>query len=146
MTNDQLKPLVKYGSYALIALIVVIVIVAVIKIAKRFLSDELTEAQLQHINANEIVTSEVSLPRTELNALVAKLKTAFGAYGWGTDEDGVYEVFETLNTRSDVLSLINAFGVVDGHTLVEWINKELNASEIEHIQEILKTKGIVYQF
>ena len=146
MTNEQLKPLIKYGSWALIALIVVIVAAIIVKIAKRFLTDELTQAQMEHINANEINANEVTIPKTEMNSLVAKLKTAFGSYGWATDEDAVYDVFESLNSRSDVLSLINACGVVDGHTLVEWMNKELDSDELEHIQNILTSKGIVYQF
>lgn len=138
--------LIKYGGYALLVLLVVIVIVAIYKIAKGFLSDELTAAQQEHINEKEIVTQEVSVPKTEMNNLVAKLKAAFGSFGWGTDEDAVYAVFEQMNSRSDVLSLVNAFSVYEGHTLGEWMNKELSLKELAHVQEILATKGITYTF
>ena len=144
--NIDTNKLIKYGGYAILALVVIIVIVAAIKIVKGFLGNELTQAQQEHINSLEIDEKEVSVPKTEIQNLVAKLKAAFGSYGWGTDEDAVYDVFEALNSRSDVLSLINAFGVYEDHTLPEWMNKELNRSELEHVQQILSSKGIVYQF
>ncbi len=81
-----------------------------------------------------------------MQSLISKLKAAFGRWGWGTDEEAIYEVFETVNSRSDILSLIKEFGVVDGHTLTEWLNNELNASERQHLQEIIAAKGINYQF
>lgn len=140
------KILIKYGSYALLALLIVVVIVAIIRISKKFLTSELTAAQQEHINSKEIIESEVTLPKTEMQSLVAKLKTAFGRWGLGTDEDAVYDVFEALNSRSDVLSLINAFGVYKDHTLSEWVTKELSSSELEHVQEILSSKGIVFTF
>lgn len=144
--NIDTNKLIKYGGYAILALVVIIVIVAAIKIVKGFLGNELTRAQQEHINSLEIKENEVTVPNTEMQNYVAKLKAAFGSYGWGTDEDAVYEVFEALNSRSDVLSLINAFGVYEGHTLPEWMNKELNSSELKHVQQILSSKGIVYQF
>ena len=142
----ETKDIVKYGSYVLLALLVVIVIIAIVRISKKFLSSELTEAQQQHINSKEINENEVSIPKTEMLNLVAKLKTAFGKYGWGTDEDAVYDVFEALNNRSEVLALVNAFGVYQEHTLGEWMNEELNSEELEHVQNILASKGIVYTF
>ena len=142
--NIDYNKLIKYGSYVLIALLVVIVAVAIYKTAKKFLGNELTAAQQEHINALEIDSNEISVPKTEMNNLVSKLKAAFGKYGYATDEDAVYEVFEALNSRSDVLSLVSAFGVHEGHTLSEWIAKELNASERKHVQEILSSKGITY--
>ena len=140
------KELIKYGSYVLLALFVVVIVIAIIRISKKFLSSELTEAQQQYINSKEIDEKEVAIPKTEMLNLVAKLKTAFGSYGWGTDEDAVYDVFETLNNRSEVLALVNAFGVYEEHTLGEWMNKELNSEELEHVQNILASKGIVYTF
>lgn len=138
--------LIKYGSYVLLALLVIIVIVAAIKIVKGFLGNELTQAQQEHINSLEIKESEVTVPNTEMQNYVAKLKAAFGSYGWATDEDAVYDVFEAMQSRSDVLALINAFGVYEDHTLPEWMNEELNSKELEHVQQILSSKGIAYQF
>lgn len=146
MQNINLDTIKKYGIYAVIAIIIVITLVFIYKITKKFLTNELNAAQQEHINSKEIDTKEITIPRSELNNLVAKLKTAFGSYGYATDEKMVYSVFETLNSRSDVLALANAFGIVDDHTLAEWMNKELTNSELEHVQEILSSKGIVYQF
>lgn len=142
---DQ-KDLIKYGVIAVVALIVIVAVIFSWKKIKKFFSNGMTELQQEHITSLEINEDEVQLPQTEMQNLVAKLKTAFGSWGWGTDEDAVYSVFESLNNRSELLSLIQAFGVYEDHTLGEWISKELNDEEIEHIQNILSSKGIVYSF
>lgn len=140
------KQLIKY---AVIIIAVIAVIVTAIVLWKKFKSnieDGITEKQLEHINSLEIDDTQISIPQTEMNNLVAKLKTAFGKYGWGTDEQIVYDVFECINNRDELLSLITAFGVHESHTLTEWMNKELNYKELAHVQEILSSKGIVYTF
>lgn len=140
------KLLIKYGAWALAGLLAVIIIVIIVTKSKKSIINKLTEKQQEHINSLEIVEKDLTVPNTELNNLVSKLKTAFGGYGWGTDEESVYEVFEALSSRSDVLALINTFGVYNDHTLPEWMNKELNNEELAHVQEILSAKGIVYTF
>jgi hypothetical protein len=140
------KLLIKYGAWALAGLLAVIIIVIIVTKSKKSIINKLTEKQQEHINSLEIVEKDLTVPNTELNNLVSKLKTAFGTYGWGTDEESVYEVFEALSSRSDVLALINTFGVYNDHTLPEWMNKELNNEELAHVQEILSAKGIVYTF
>ena len=140
------KLLIKYGAWALAGLLAVIIIVIIVTKSKKSIINKLTEKQQEHINSLEIVEQDLTVPNTELNNLVSKLKTAFGTYGWGTDEESVYEVFEALSSRSDVLALINTFGVYNDHTLPEWMNKELNNEELAHVQEILSAKGIVYTF
>lgn len=146
MQDINFNTLKKYGIYAAIVVIIVIAAIAIYKISKKFLVNELNQAQQEHINSLEIIQNEVSIPNAEMSNLVAKLKAAFGNWGWGTDEDAVYDVFESVNSRSDVLALVNAFGVYDDHTLNEWMNKELNSEELAHVQEILASKGIVYIF
>lgn len=136
----------KYGTYAIVGIVVLVAVILLVKYLKKTLGNKLTEAQLEHISQLEIDDKEVGLPATEIQNLVAKLKTAFGKYGWGTDEDSVYDVFKSINTRSELLTLIKEFGVYEDHTLGEWMTKELNNSELEHVTKILSSKGIVYSF
>ena len=145
INNDQ-KTLIKYGVYLLIAIAIIITIWVVWKKFGKKINNKLTEKQQEYINSLEIDESEITLPQAQVNSLVAKLKQAFGNYGWGTDEEMVYDVFETINNRSELLQLISLFGVYKDHTLGEWMNKELNNDELTHVQEILALKGIVYQF
>ena len=140
------KQLIKYGAILLIIIAVIITAIILWKKFKTNIQDELTEKQLEHINSLEIDDTNISIPTTEMNNLVAKLKTAFGNYGWGTDEEIVYDVFEAINNRDELLALISAFGVHKSHTLTEWMNKELSYEELQHVQEILSAKGIVYTF
>ena len=142
MQNIDFNALKKYGIYAGVAVIIIIAIIIIYKVSKKFLVNEITAAQQEHINSLEIDQSQVTLPQTEMSNLVAKLRVAFGKWGYATDEDMVYNVFESLSNRNDYLALVNAFGVYQGHTLNEWLNKEMSSSEMAHIQEILSSKGI----
>ena len=142
--NKQL--LIKYGIWAAIALVAVVAVIIIYNKTKSKIQDKVTEKQLDKLTELEIDEEDVTIMPTTINNLVAKLKTAFGAWGYATDEDAIYEVFEEMDTRSDVLKLVNTFGVHKGHTLNEWMNKELSYSELEHVQEILQAKGIVYTF
>ena len=142
MQNIDFNTLKKYGIYAGVAVIIIIAIIVIYKVSKKFLVNEITAAQQEHINSLEIDQSQVTLPQTEISNLVAKLRVAFGKWGYATDEDMVYDVFESLSNRNDYLALVNAFGVYQDHTLKEWLNKEMSSSEMAHIQEILSSKGI----
>ena len=142
MQNIDFNALKKYGIYAGVAVIIIIAIIVIYKVSKKFLVNEITAAQQEHINSLEIDQSQVTLPQTEISNLVAKLRVAFGKWGYATDEDMVYDVFESLSNRNDYLALVNAFGVYQDHTLKEWLNKEMSSSEMAHIQEILSSKGI----
>lgn len=141
--NINIKKIAIIGGIAVVS---IIVIVLLWKWLKAKLSDTMTEAQLNEVNKLEITTSDVTVTGSQMQSLISKLKAAFGRWGWGTDEEAIYEVFDTVNSRSDILTLIKEFGVVDGHTLTEWLNNELNASERQHLQEIIAAKGINYQF
>lgn len=77
--------------------------------------------------------------------------------GWGTDEDAIYNVMQSMNNRADVLKLITAFGVREwddpavpfqykSGSLSTALNADLNSSELSHVNSILQSKGINYQF
>lgn len=143
MNNLDIK---KIALYVGIAIVIICVALFLWKKSGKLVKNKLTEAAQERQLNIEINENNVSLSDTEINNLVAKLKTAFGKYGWFTDEDAVYDAFEAVNTKDDVLALIRAFAVHEDHTLNEWMNEELSSSEMQHVQEILTAKGIVYQF
>jgi hypothetical protein len=86
----------------------------------------------------------------------------------GTSEDSVFDVFNAMKNKADVLSLINAFGVRSyrpcaasqpisytrylfnsdafGGTLPTWLEYDLSASDKEKINKILSSKKIDFQF
>ena len=140
------QQLIKYAIYTLIGILVIVLIVVILKKTSKTFANAMTQKQQEYINSLEIDEDQVGLPTTQINTLVAKLKTAFGMWGAATDEDAVYDVFETINTRSELLKIISVFGVHEDHTLNEWMTKELNQKELEHVQKILEAKGIVYTF
>lgn len=140
------QQLIKYAIYTLIGILVIVLVVVILKKTSKTFANAMTQKQQEYINSLEIDEDQIGLPTTQINTLVAKLKTAFGMWGAATDEDAVYDVFETINTRSELLKIISVFGVHKDHTLNEWMTKELNQKELEHVQEILESKGIVYTF
>lgn len=88
--------------------------------------------------------------------------------GCGTDEQSVYSVFQKLRNDVDIRKLITAFGVqyyepcaasqplsylrwqwdseAYGGDLSTWLGYDLTTDEIEHINSILLSNGINYQF
>lgn len=67
-------------------------------------------------------------------------------FGWGTDEDAIYNVFQQMKNTADVYRLIQVFGTKDGKTLDVWIRSELSRPELRKLNSILSNKGIAYQF
>ena len=65
--------------------------------------------------------------------------------GLGTDTSTVYNVFNQLYSKADVLQLISTFGVKDNETLSEWMRGEWKL-DISKINSILASKGIEYKF
>jgi hypothetical protein len=79
------------------------------------------------------------------------------AWGMGTDENGIYQVFEAMNNKADVLKLIVKFGIREWDdpsipfqylqgTVSTLINGELNGSEKDKLNHILSAKGIDFRF
>jgi predicted PurR-regulated permease PerM len=66
--------------------------------------------------------------------------------GLGTDEAAVMNVIKSVNTKADLLMIIQSFAVRDGETLSEWLHSEMSGREIDEINRILSEKGIRYLF
>ena len=135
-----------YTALAVVVLIIVVVIIIIIRKKKKSqeaIDKEANDRILNEMN-REIQSTDITLTQTQFNACASKLYVAMK--GWGTNEGKIYAVFEEMNTRSDVLQLIKTFSIKDSQNLNEWLHNELNTKEIEHINEILSTKGINYSF
>lgn len=73
----------------------------------------------------------------------------------GTNEDKIYSVFKKLKTPKDLLLLIKAFGTREyfnfgirqgNYNLAQWLNIELNESEISEVNSILQKSNINFAF
>ena len=96
------------------------------------------------------------------------LKLVLAMDGCGSDEDSIYNVFEAMKNKADVLKLISTFGIrfyqpcaaaspisyskwlydneSFGGGLSTWLEYDLTNSEIQKINSILSKKGIDFKF
>lgn len=63
-----------------------------------------------------------------------------------TDEDAVKGVLNQLVHNADFLQMQKAFGIRDSWNLARWIRGDFTQDEINELNGILTSKGIVYQF
>lgn len=86
-----------------------------------------------------------SYQNTQYQIFADTLYTAM--QGFGTDENAVKGVFSNMNNNSDVLKLIQVFGIRDGYGLAGWIAGDFSSSDKDkYINQVLRSKGITYQF
>ena len=109
-----------------------------------FLKNKALEKKVIDKANAEIKDTDVTLTPSELSNLADRLYSAMS--GPGTDEEAVYAAFRLLRTRSDLMSLIKAFGVRKGETLPQWLTGDLSRREIEKLNAILVSNRINYSF
>lgn len=152
--KDAIDKLVDNPKRILFIVIIIVIIVLLIyffwgKIKTWFSGIGTSMQQNEDLN-NYIATTgvSVSLSDSEIKQLCNKLYNAFygGLFGWGTDEDAVYEVFNRINNQADLYKLIAVYGTRENMTLDQAIVSELNNSELKKLNTILANKGINYQF
>lgn len=107
-----------------------------------------------------------SYGRSQYESYVLKLVLAMD--GCGSDEQSIFNVFEAMKNKADVLKLIEVFGVrfyqpcaatspisytrwlydneSFGGSLSSWLEYDLTNSEIAKINAILSKKGIDFKF
>jgi len=128
--------------------LIIIIIVAVIMIYNFWFAPTFKAWWQKLRNKGELNTEiasggKLSYDDNKFRNLAGALYTAMK--GAGTDTTAVYNVFKQMNTKADVLKLIDAFGIRDGETLAEWMRAEWFLS-ISSINSILNSKGIDYTF
>lgn len=154
MAKNAIDKLVDEPKKILLIVIIIVICVLVlyffwgkIKVAISGLSTKLH--QNSDLNNYQIATGEqVTLGDSELRQLANKLYSAFygGVFGWGTDEDAVYSVFNRLNNGADLRKLIAIYGTRNEMTLDQAIVDELSGKDLAKLNQILQNKGINYQF
>jgi len=100
---------------------------------------------------------KTQLTQTYANAMYSVLAEQIWAAAhtnnWsGTQEDAIYDVFKQMKNDIDISKLISAFGArrmylsFSNGALKEWINAEMDDSEIAKINSILQSNKISYRF
>lgn len=124
---------------------------------------ELAQGELQQL-AQQGITPTLS--DLELESMSQAIVVAID--GCGTDEDTIFSVFDRLRNEADIRRFIIVFGVrytqpcaasapisyavwlandkAFGGPLNVFLRYDLSDSDIAHINSILRSKGIVYQF
>lgn len=132
-------------KWAVIAILVVIAYFIIRKAIKSIKADA-----YQKSIAAEIKQNELSYPLNQYVTFAAQLTEAM-AY-LGTDDSAVRAIFQKMNTLSDLLQLIKAFGSPNYYpfwgakTLPEWLLLELSDNERAKLNTILQNKGINFSF
>ncbi len=138
-------------NLAIKIVVILLVVIAVIVITSKFVSyikGNVRNAQLTVEANREIDPSLLKMTETDRQACVSKLKLGFysGLFNWAEDEELIYDAFEMIPTRSDLLAVSNEFGVMNDKTLAEHVNGLMSREEIEHINAILRTNNINFAF
>lgn len=142
--------LLKYKKYliaVLIALVAIIVIWGVVKFSGLGdkINDKLAERKLgTTLDAEISKAGIVTMSPAEAQNAADKLYQAMK--GPGTDEDAIYEVFNNIDSLSNLLYLIKIFGVRNSLTLNEWLTSELNAKERTKLNSIIARNNIGFKF
>lgn len=100
---------------------------------------------------------KLSYKPTQYITWADKLEDAFEAF-WGTDEAAIYSILKKLKTNNDWLELNKAFGqrsyldLYDEEfffgkkvNLIRWFQLELDTTEKNKANAILKSNGITYK-
>jgi len=138
------NPKQQFANIAIILIIATVVIVVFY-----YLIYPNVKVWFKNLKANKAVTDEVGKGgvlsyddakfETFANSLFRAMK------GAGTDTTTIYNVFNQMHTKADVLKLIQKFGVREDETLQDWLRGEFFLS-IQKINNILNSKGIDYIF
>lgn len=125
------------------------VVAAFLLFRKKPGADTITDAQKESQQLAKV--QKPTYGPTQYQLYADKIYSA-GVTWFGTDENAIYSVFQSLYNDLDVLELIKAFGTrrlefttVWGN-LQQFLSSELNASEITKVNTILMAKGIKYRF
>lgn len=143
MKNDKAKLYIGIGVAVIVLVIVIIIIVKCTKV-KDLINDKKANERLIDEANQTIVVEDISITQDQFNTFASKLYKAMK--GPGTNEQAIFNVFDEMNSRSDVQQLIKTFGTKDGMTLKEWLYDDLNENDIQHINSILASKSINYKF
>jgi hypothetical protein len=129
--------------------LIITLVIALFFLARKAIKAIRSDVYSNQVNA-EIQANELSYPLNQYITLADQIHDAM-AY-LGTKNNQVTAVIQKLNTLSDVLQLIKAFGSRNYYgfwgakTLPQWFSLELSTSETAALNAILKQKSINFTF
>lgn len=141
------KRAIVIGCFLLAAIILLVIFWD--KLKSLWASFRTNQANNSMLKDYEEETGETTtLTKAAYYQLANQLYNAFNQhiFGWGTDEDAIFNVFNQLNNTSDLLKLISEFGTRDGKDLPAYMRSELSKREINQVNTILNNKRIQYAF
>lgn len=87
---------------------------------------------------------KATLSEAALRAIASKIKSS---WHWYNDEENkIYAAFEQLGNYSDLLLVIQYYGLNGKNSLEDDITQRMSANEIAKINAILNSKGINFNF
>lgn len=131
---------------------IVIVIIVLLAVYWNKIRARIADSRLERSFEQQITASEVTLTEFQAKSLADRLYSAME--GAGSNEDKIYSVFNEINSYSDLMMVMKAFGERKGFWnwfgsksgLVEWINDDCSNDEIAKINAILASKNINFSF
>lgn len=142
------KNTTKYLIIAAIVIVLLIIATVVVIRSSKKIQTSINNKKLLNALEAETKDENITLTETQINNIVTKLKSGFysGWFGLTEDEQAIYDAYAQVNTRSDLLRVETVFGAYKDKTLAEHVTSLLDRAEIEHINNILASKGINYQY
>ena len=147
-----------YKAHTIIAIIITIIILYLLRRLFIKMKAKIDTKTLQDSIKGEIAYSaELGLKKsytdTQYKAWADQLYNAMADYWlwYGTDEQAIISIMEKMKNRSDVISLVSAFGlrsgIIEGASgLGVWLKSELSSFYINQINDMFANKGIQYSF
>lgn len=131
---------------------IVIVVIVLMAVYWSKIKAYFTARRLERSYDEQIVVSDVTISQQQAQNIAEKIFAAMD--GAGTNETALYNAFEQINSYSDLMMVMKAFGKRKGSWswfgeesgLVEWINNDCSNSEIAKINAILASKNIDFSF
>lgn len=141
----------------IIVAVIALIVWLIIKIGKWSKIAKLKTAFKDDYNAAVAGGQKPSYPDTTYINLSDKIESAGAgfAFGLGTDEEAIYDVFKQMKNDLDVLLLSKAFGARTAPDCVfncpdlalgGWLANEMSGEAIKEINTILQTQGIKSKF
>lgn len=136
------------GTCAAFAIVVIVLLAVYWSKIKAYF----TARRLERSFDEQITSSEVTISAQQAQNIADKIFSAME--GAGTNETALYNAFEQINSYSDLMMVMKAFGKRKGSWswfggesgLVEWINDDCSNAEIAKINAILASKNIDFSF
>jgi hypothetical protein len=114
------------------------------------LKEAVEEEQKKLIEEGQVLTYPLFTYKSDASQLLIAME------GMGTDDDLIYSIFSKMKNDLDITQLIKDFGInnywlatkklITEMDLSAWIYEEMNNSEIEKLNKILKDNNITYRF